>query len=60
MVTHSINGALHSKMPCDMVKDFSPVTLLATKLNMLVVHKGVPAGNLKEFITLGKKVGKLD
>lgn len=57
--THSINGALYPKMPYDMVKDFSPITLLATTPNMLVVHNDVPAKNLKEFIELGKKEGKM-
>jgi len=57
--THSINGALYTKMPYDMVKDFAPVTLLATTPNMLVVHNDVPAKNLKEFIALGKKEGKM-
>lgn len=57
--THSINGALYAKMPYDMVKDFSPITLLATTPNMLVVHNDVPAKNLKEFIELGKKEGKM-
>ena len=57
--THSINGALYPKMPYDMVKDFAPVTLLATTPNMLVVHNGVKANNLKEFIALGKKEGKM-
>jgi tripartite-type tricarboxylate transporter receptor subunit TctC len=57
--THSINGALYKKMPYDMVKDFSPVTLLATTPNMLVIHPDVPAKTLKEFIALGKKDGKM-
>ena len=57
--THSINGALYTKMPYDMVKDFTPVTLLATTPNMLVVNNDVPAKNLKEFIELGKKAGKM-
>jgi tripartite-type tricarboxylate transporter receptor subunit TctC len=57
--THSINGALYKKMPYDMVKDFAPVTLLATTPNMLVVHPDVPAKNLKDFIALGKKEGKM-
>ncbi|HEX3138433.1 MAG TPA: tripartite tricarboxylate transporter substrate binding protein [Rhizobacter sp.] len=57
--THSINGALYKKMPYDMVKDFTPVTLLATTPNMLVIHPDVPAKNLKEFIALGKKDGKM-
>ena len=57
--THSINGALYTKMPYDMVKDFAPITLLATTPNMLVVNNDVPAKNLKEFIELGKKAGKM-
>ena len=57
--THAINGALYSKMPYDMVKDFAPVTLLATTPNMLVVHNGVPAKTLPEFVALGKKEGKM-
>jgi tripartite-type tricarboxylate transporter receptor subunit TctC len=57
--THSINGALYTRMPYDMVKDFAPVTLLATTPNMLVVNNDVPAKNLAEFIALGKKQGKM-
>ena len=57
--THSINGALYAKMPYDMVRDFAPITLLATTPNMLVVHNDVPAKNLKDFIALGKKEGKM-
>jgi tripartite-type tricarboxylate transporter receptor subunit TctC len=57
--THSINGALYQNMPYDMVKDFTPVTLLASTPNMLVVNNDVPAKNLSEFIALGKKEGKM-
>jgi tripartite-type tricarboxylate transporter receptor subunit TctC len=57
--THSINGALYQNMPYDMVKDFAPVSLLASTPNMLVVNNDVPAKNLKEFIALGKKDGKM-
>ncbi len=57
--THSINPALYAKMPYDAVKDFTPITLLATTPNMLVVHNDVPAKNLKDFIALGKKEGKM-
>ncbi|MFC4520384.1 Bug family tripartite tricarboxylate transporter substrate binding protein [Cupriavidus pinatubonensis] len=52
--THSINGALYSKMPYDMVKDFTPVILVATTPNVLVVHPGVPAKNVAELIALAK------
>ena len=57
--THSINPALYLKMPYDAVKDFTPITLLATTPNMLVINNDVPAKNLKEFIALGKKEGKM-
>ena len=57
--THSINGSLYQNMPYDMVKDFTPVTLLASTPNMLVINNDVPAKNLKDFIALGKKDGKM-
>ena len=57
--THSINGSLYQSMPFDMVKDFTPVTLLASTPNMLVINNDVPARNLKDFIALGKKEGKM-
>jgi len=57
--THAINGALYTKMPYDMVKDFAPVTLLATTPNLLVVHNDVPAKTLAELIALGKREGKM-
>lgn len=57
--THSINGALYTKMPYDMVKDFTPVTLLATTPNLLVVHNDVPARTVQELIELGKREGKM-
>jgi tripartite-type tricarboxylate transporter receptor subunit TctC len=57
--THSINGALYTKMPYDMVKDFAPVTLLATTPNLLVVHNDVPARSVAELIALGKREGKM-
>jgi tripartite-type tricarboxylate transporter receptor subunit TctC len=57
--THAINGALYAKMPYDMVRDFAPVTLLATTPNLLVVHNGVKATNVKELIALGRKEGHM-
>lgn len=58
--THSINGALYAKMPYEMVKDFTPVTLIASTPNLLVVNNDVPAKNLAELIALAKaKPGQL-
>jgi tripartite-type tricarboxylate transporter receptor subunit TctC len=36
--THAINAALYPKMPFDPVKDFAPVTLVASVPNVLVVN----------------------
>ena len=57
--THAINGALYKKMPYDMVKDFTPIGLLATTPNVLVVNNEVPAKTVKEFIDLGKRQGNM-
>lgn len=58
--THSINGSIYAKMPYDMVKDFAPVTLVASTPNLLVVNNDVPAKNLQELIALAKaKPGQL-
>lgn len=59
--THGINTSLYSKMPYDAVKDFAPVTLLATVPNVVVVHPTVPAKTLQELIELLKaEPGKLN
>jgi tripartite-type tricarboxylate transporter receptor subunit TctC len=51
--------ALYQYLTYDMTRDFTPVTLLASTPNMLVVNNSVPAKTLKEFIDLGKKEGKM-
>lgn len=51
--THSVAPAVNPKLPYGM-KDFSPVSLVATFPNMLVVHPSVPARNVAEFIALLK------
>jgi tripartite-type tricarboxylate transporter receptor subunit TctC len=53
--THAINASLYSKMPYDHIKDFTPITFLASTPNLLVVNKTVPANNVKELIELAKK-----
>ncbi len=48
--THSINGSLYDKMPYDMVKNFSPVSLTASAPNLLVVNNNVPVKTVPEFV----------
>ena len=51
---HVINPGLYPKLPFDTVRDFSPVTMLATNQTVLVVHPSVPAKSVKELIALAK------
>ena len=53
--THSINAALYDKMPYNALRDFTPISFLASTPNLLVVNNGVPAANVKELIDLAKK-----
>ena len=53
--THAINAALYDKMPYNNLRDFTPISFLASTPNMLVVNKSVPANNVKELIELAKK-----
>ncbi len=52
--THAINGALYDKMPYDMVKNFSPISLLASAPNLLVVHNDLPVRSVPELIAYMK------
>jgi tripartite-type tricarboxylate transporter receptor subunit TctC len=52
---------LQPKLPYDVIRDFAPVTLLATSAFILVVNPEVPAKSLKELIALAKaKPGQLN
>jgi tripartite-type tricarboxylate transporter receptor subunit TctC len=52
--------ALRSKLPFDPVKSFTPVSLVATSGLAVVVHPGLPARDMREFIELAKREpGKL-
>ena len=58
--TLSINPSLYKKLRYDPVKDFAPVSLMATTMNVLVVNPEVPAKNLAELVQLAKsKPGEL-
>ena len=52
--TMAINPSLYSKLRYDPVKDFAPVSLMATTMNVLVVNPEVPAKNLGELVKLAK------
>jgi len=53
--THGSAPCIYSKLPYDAVKDFTPLTVVATIPNVLSVNQSVPANTLQEFVTLLKK-----
>src|SRR5438874_11026853 len=57
----AISKSLYSKLNYDAVKDFAPVSLVATVPNVMVTHPSVPANTLAEFIRLAKtKPGEMN
>ena len=51
---NAVNVSLYSKLSYDPVKDFAPVSMLASMANLLVVHPSVPAQSVRELIALAK------
>ena len=59
--TIAISPSLFSKLGYDTFRDFTPITLLATVPNVMVVHPSIPATTLKELVALAKAhPGKLN
>jgi tripartite-type tricarboxylate transporter receptor subunit TctC len=58
--TMAINPSLYARLRYDPVKDFAPVSLMATTMNVLVVNPAVPARSLGDLVKLAKaKPGEL-
>jgi len=56
----AINPALYSKVPFDALKDFTPVSLVVSLNNVLVVNPGLPYKSVKDVIAAAKaNPGKL-
>ena len=59
--SHAINASLYPSLPFDPVKDFTPLTCVATSPSILVAHPSVAANNVRELIALAKaQPGKLN
>ncbi len=52
--SHAINPSLYAKLPYDPLKDFAPITMLATLPNMLIVHPSLNVGSVGELVALLK------
>ncbi len=53
-ISNAISASLYSKLNYDLVRDFSPVTLLATTPHLLVVHPSLPVKSVQALIALAK------
>ena len=51
---NAVNVSLFSKLSYDPVKDFAPVSLIASMANILVVNPAVAANSVQELIALAK------
>ena len=59
--SHGINPSLYAKLPYDSVKDFTPISQIATLQQILVVSPALGVSNLKELIAMAKaQPGKLN
>ena len=57
----SVAPAMVKNLPYDVKKDIAPITMGVVFPNVIVVHPGVPAKTLAEFVALAKsKAGQLD
>src|SRR5262249_59319801 len=57
---NAINPAVFANTPYDTLRDFAPITFVASNVNVLVVHPSVPARNVQELVAYAKaNPGKL-
>jgi tripartite-type tricarboxylate transporter receptor subunit TctC len=53
-ITNAIGATLYTKLNYDLVRDFAPITQLATTPHILVVHPSVPVKTVKEFTAFAR------
>lgn len=53
--THAINASLYKNLPYDPVKNFEPVSLVATLPNVLIINPALGVNSVQELIALLKK-----
>ena len=51
---HAANVTLHKNLAYDLVRDFAPVTQLASTPSILVVHPSLPVRSVAELVTLAR------
>ncbi|WP_151447655.1 Bug family tripartite tricarboxylate transporter substrate binding protein [Lacisediminimonas profundi] len=50
----TVTPSIYPNMPFDTVRDFQPISLVATLPNLMVVNPKVPAKNVQEFVAWAK------
>ncbi len=59
--THGSNPALYEKLPYDAVKDFTPISMVASVPYVLIVNPSMPVKSVDELITMAKsQPGKIN
>ena len=58
--SHAVNVSLYASLPYDPLRDFTPVSLVSTAPNVLIVHPSLPVRDVKSFIAFARsKPGEL-
>jgi tripartite-type tricarboxylate transporter receptor subunit TctC len=52
--SHTINPSLFARLPFDSLRDFSPISLLASSPSMLVAHPASGISNMRELISTAR------
>jgi tripartite-type tricarboxylate transporter receptor subunit TctC len=53
-ITNAIGASLYTRLNYDLVRDFAPITQLATTPHILVVHPSVPVKTVKQYIAFAR------
>ena len=53
-IIHTINPSVHAKIPYDLLRDLTSISVMAASPFVLILHPSVPAKSLKELVALAK------
>jgi len=54
-ISLAFNATYYRKLPYDTLKDFTPITLVATQPFLLVVHPSLPVKSVRDLVALARK-----
>ena len=52
--TFAVNPSLMAELPYDNIRDFAPISLIATAPHLLAVHPSLPAKSVKDVVAISK------